>query len=43
MKTTLTEIQVLVAAAVAGAAWIAFAEHPTARNLRRAIIDSFGV
>jgi hypothetical protein len=39
---TLNELQVLIAAAVAGAAWVAFAEHPTAKNLRRAIIDSFG-
>jgi hypothetical protein len=38
---TLTELQMLLAVAVAGAAWIAFAEHPTAKNLRRAIIDSF--
>jgi hypothetical protein len=28
---------------VAGAAWITFAEHPTAKNLRTAIIDSLGL
>lgn len=25
---------------IATAAWVAFAEHPTAKNLRRAIIDT---
>jgi hypothetical protein len=30
----------VIAVAVTTAAWIAFAEHPTAKNLRRAIIDT---
>jgi hypothetical protein len=35
------ELKVLIGAAVAVLAWISFAEHPTARNLRAAIIDTF--
>ena len=39
----LNEIQVALAFATAALAWVAFAEHPTAKNLRRAIIDSLGL
>jgi hypothetical protein len=34
------ELEMLLLAAVAAGAWITFAEHPTARNLRAAIIDT---
>jgi hypothetical protein len=32
-----------VMAAVAAAAWVRVAEHPTARNLRKAIADTLGL
>lgn len=32
-----------VTAAIATLAWIRFAEHPTARNLRAAIADTLGL
>lgn len=32
-----------VMAALATAAWVRFAEHPTARNLRKAIADTLGL
>jgi hypothetical protein len=33
-------LMLVIAVIVVGAAWISFAEHPTARNLRRAVIDT---
>jgi hypothetical protein len=30
----------LLAVATAVCAWVVYAEHPTARNLRRAIVDT---
>jgi hypothetical protein len=35
-----SDLIVMIGIAVAAAAWIGFAEHPMARNLRRAIIDT---
>lgn len=32
-----------VMAAIAAVAWVRFAEHPTARNLRAAIADTLGL
>jgi hypothetical protein len=32
-----------VMAAIAALAWVRFAEHPTARNLRTAIADTLGL
>lgn len=32
-----------VTVAIAALAWIRFAEHPTARNLRAAIADTLGL
>jgi hypothetical protein len=32
-----------VMAAITAAAWVRFAEHPTARNLRAAIADTLGL
>jgi len=29
-----------ISVAIAGCAWVRYAEHPTARNLRAAIIDT---
>jgi hypothetical protein len=37
------EILWWVAAAIAAGAWVRFAEHPTARNLRAAIADTLGL
>ena len=34
------ELEMLLLTAIAAGAWITFAEHPTARNLRAAIIDT---
>ena len=34
---------VWVMAAIAALAWVRFAEHPTARNLRVAIADTLGL
>jgi hypothetical protein len=34
------QIGTLLAVAAAGVAWLAFAEHPTAKNFRRAVIDT---
>jgi hypothetical protein len=30
-------------AVIAACAWVAFAEHPTARNLRTALIETLGL
>src|SRR5262249_23543806 len=40
--TTVSKNQILfwIGVAVTAAAWINFAEHPTVRNLKRAIIDT---
>jgi hypothetical protein len=37
------QIYMLVAGAIAAMAWITFAEHPTARNLRIALQDTLGL
>ena len=34
------DLETAIMLALTAAAWIAFAEHPTARNLRAAIIDT---
>lgn len=34
------DILLCMMAAIAAAAWVRFAEHPTARNLRAAIADT---
>ena len=39
----LEEIRWDVALAVTAVGWVAFANHPTARNLRKAIIDSLSL
>ncbi len=39
----LEEIRWDVTAAVAAVAWLAVAQHPTARNFRRAIIDTLSL
>ncbi|HEY7933674.1 MAG TPA: hypothetical protein VID48_07600 [Solirubrobacteraceae bacterium] len=39
----LKELDMLLLAAIAAGAWITFAEHPTARNLRAAIIDTLDI
>ncbi len=36
----LSEAQALLLLALAAVAWIRYADHPTARNLRAAIADS---
>ena len=36
----LNALQLTIAVAIAALAWVAVAEHPTARNLRKAIIDT---
>jgi hypothetical protein len=36
-------VWVLAGLLVASAAWIAYAEHPTAQNLRTAIIDTLNL
>ena len=36
----LKDAELIYVALLAAAAWITFAEHPTARNLRAAILDS---
>ena len=41
MKTG--QIAFAASVVVVGCAWIAFAEHPTARNLRVALIDTLGL
>jgi len=33
----------LLTVAIAVAAWLTYAEHPTGRNLRAAIIDTLGL
>ncbi len=33
----------LLTVGIAAAAWLTYAEHPTARNLRAAIIDTLGL
>jgi hypothetical protein len=40
MLDDLREVWWLVAVAIAAAAWLTFAEHPTARNFRRAVQDT---
>lgn len=37
---SLKDAELIYLALCAAAAWITFAEHPTARNLRTAILDS---
>lgn len=37
------ELWWLYAFVTAAAAWLLFAQHPTARNLRRALLDSIGL
>jgi len=32
--------QMILLAAIAALAWLTFAEHPTAKNLRTAIVDT---
>ncbi len=39
----LEQIRWDLAIIVTAGAWVAFADHPTARNLRRAIIDSLAL
>jgi len=39
----LNEIQALLLLALAAAAWIRYADHPTARNLRVAIADTLSL
>lgn len=36
----INQIMFALAVAVVAGAWVTFAEHPTARNLRRAVIDT---
>ncbi len=36
-------VVVTAALVLAGAAWIAYAEHPTAKNLRAALIETLGL
>ena len=40
MKVSNKQILFWVGVIVTAAAWINYAEHPTARNLKRAIIDT---
>ena len=39
----LNELTALLLLALAAAAWVRYAEHPTARNLRVAIADTLGL
>jgi hypothetical protein len=39
----LSQLRWLLTLLLALSAWVAFAEHPTARNLRVAIIESLGL
>lgn len=32
--------QMMILATIAGLAWLTFAEHPTAKNLRTALVDT---
>lgn len=43
MNDLVKELLWLAAVLTAAGAWIAYAEHPTARNLRVAIIDTLGL
>ena len=38
-----TNLETAIMLALTAAAWIAFTEHPTARNLRAAIADTLGL
>ncbi len=38
-----TELQTLLLLVLAASAWVVFAEHPTAQNLRVAIIDTLAL
>jgi hypothetical protein len=43
VNMTTNQLLSLLALFGAAAAWVAYAEHPTARNLRRAVIASLSV
>ena len=34
------QTQMILLAAIAGLAWLAFAEHPNAKNFRTALVDT---
>ena len=40
---TINQIYVVAAVTISAFAWISFAEHPTARNLRIALQDTLGL
>lgn len=39
----LSEVQALLLLALAAMAWVRYADHPTARNLRTAIADTLSL
>ncbi len=39
----LSALVLVLGGAIALAAWLAFAEHPTARNFRRAVVDTLSL
>lgn len=43
MLELLREVEFVGMLVMAIAAWVAFADHPTARNLRTAIVDTLGL